>query len=273
MNTLYIADLQNNRVQKWLYKAQNGTTVAGQSNCLPGSNASYLKEPGGVHLDSNDNLYVADRKNFRVQLWQKNAISGKTVVGTGIAGSANDQLQDAYHVIYDESSDTLYVSDYDGHRVMSYKSGILMGTVVAGNNGAGFNTNQLKQPMRFVLDSITNSLIIANYAAHNVIRWTLGASNWQLIAGSMNGTATTLNGPIGVTLDPMGNIYVADTINARIQKFSIGDNLGTTICGIQGSPGWNSSQLNSPYSVRFDNQLNIYVADTVNHRIQKFSRY
>jgi DNA-binding beta-propeller fold protein YncE len=71
----------------------------------------------------------------------------------------------------------------------------------------------------------------------------------------------------------MGNLYVADTGNNRIQLFLAGQTVATTIAGITGSPGSSSVQLNSPYSVRLDNQLNLYVADLTNNRIQKFLRY
>ena len=37
-NTLYIADQQNNRIQKWLSGASTGTTVAGQSSGTSGTN-------------------------------------------------------------------------------------------------------------------------------------------------------------------------------------------------------------------------------------------
>ena len=46
-----------------------------------------------------------------------------------------------------------------------------------------------------------------------------------------------------------------------------------TIAGITGILGANASLLNNPVSVVLDTQLNLYVSDTVNHRIQKFMRF
>jgi hypothetical protein len=71
----------------------------------------------------------------------------------------------------------------------------------------------------------------------------------------------------------MGNLYVADTGNSRVQLFLVGQTAATTIAGITLSPGSSSVQLNAPYSVRLDNQLNLYVADLTNNRIEKFLRY
>jgi hypothetical protein len=146
---------------------------------------------------------------------------------------------------------------------------------VAGGNGAGPNKTQLNQPTRFVFDSATNSFIIANFVTNNIVRWVLGDNSWTLVAGSVNGlsgnSSTLLFGPLGVTLDPMGNVYVADAFNYRIQFFLAGQTTGTTLAGITGVYGANSTQLYAPYSVRLDNQLNLYVADTGNYRIQILS--
>jgi len=68
----------------------------------------------------------------------------------------------------------------------------------------------------------------------------------------------------------MGNTYVVNRDIGRIQFFSTGQSDGTTIAGITGA---NTSLLTNPVSVVLDTQLNLYVSDTVNHRIQKFIRY
>ncbi|CAF4393830.1 unnamed protein product, partial [Adineta steineri] len=147
----------------------------------------------------------------------------------------------------------------------------------AGGNGAGTGNTQLYYPYGFAFDSSSNSLLIANYQTHNIVRWVLGASNWTLVIGSPTGlsgsTSTLLNQPVGITLDPMGNIYVADSGNHRIQFFIAGQSNGTTIAGVTGSPGISQNQLNYPYWVIVDNQLNLYVSDTSNNRVQFFSYY
>ena len=55
--------------------------------------------------------------------------------------------------------------------------------------------------------------------------------------------------------------------------FSIDQSTGVTIAGMTGVAGNSSTLLNSPYSVALDSQLNLYVSDTNNHRVQKFFRY
>lgn len=82
-DTLYIADTDNSRIQKYVFNATFGTTVAGQSNGSPGSSATYLKYGEDVAVDSNGNVYACDTSNHRVQLWNINVSSGVSVVGNG----------------------------------------------------------------------------------------------------------------------------------------------------------------------------------------------
>ena len=160
---------------------------------------------------------------------------------------------------------------------MSYPQGATTGSRVAGGLVGGLNTTLLMNPVDVYLDSVSNSLVIANFAANNIVRWTLGASSWTLVAGSMNGslgsTSSLLVSPASVTLDPMGNVYVADTGNNRIQFFPAGESEGVTIAGMSAISGSDASQLSAPFAVQLDSQLNLYVADTGNFRVQKFLRY
>jgi DNA-binding beta-propeller fold protein YncE len=186
-------------------------------------------------------------------------------------------LNNPYGIALDSNTGTIYIADNMNQRVMSYASGASSGTVVAGGNGNGISPSQLSLPFGIYFDSFSNSLTIVNSDQNTVVRWVLGASNWTLLAGNINGTAgntsTFLNGPRGVTLDPMGNLYVADALNHRIQLFMSGQTDGITIMGTTGVMGSNATLFNRPYSVAFDGQLNIYVADAHNYRIQKFVRY
>ena len=73
--------------------------------------------------------------------------------------------------------------------------------------------------------------------------------------------------PYGIDIDASGYIYVADTYNNRIQKFSSD---GTYV--IQwGSSGTGNGQFDNPGGVSVDTSGIVYVADTYNNRIQKFS--
>ena len=277
-NALYIADTDNNRIQKYSKNVSVGETVAGQSSGIAGAGDDFLSHPHDVVVDLNEGVFVADSSNHRIQLWTRGSSIGTTIAGTtGVTGNSSDKLNLPYGITYNSITHGIYISDYNNFRIMYYPAGVLNGTVVAGGNGQGLNNNQLGYQYSVYHDAVTNSLFIAQCSTNNIIQWPLGASNWMLIAGYLTGAiSSSSNGfscPRDINLDPMGNIYVADRDNRRIQFFSIGQSNGTTIAGITGILGANASLLNNPISVVLDTQLNLYVSDTVNHRIQKFMRY
>lgn len=169
----------------------------------------------------------------------------------------------------------MFISDTFAHRVVSYPSG----RVVAGGNGTGAGSTQLFNPFGLVYDSISNSLLIPNYDVSTLVRWVVGDKQSIPVIGNASApggrgnTSLLLNRPVGVTMDPMGNIYVADSDNHHVQLFLAGQSNGTTIAGITGVTSLAPNHLNTPYWVTLDSQLNMYVSDTFNNRVQKFLRY
>ncbi|CAF4298055.1 unnamed protein product [Rotaria socialis] len=276
-NELYVADYNNNRIQKWVSGGATGSTVAGQPDGVSGSTLFHLALPAGIVLDSSNNLYVSDSANHRVQLWLNGSSSGTTIAGTGTLGSSLAQLNTPRGLARGSSTGTLYIADSGNHRLMRYASGASSGTVAAGGNGAGPLTTQLYSPTGVYFDSSSNGLFIVNEPASTVVRWVLGATGWTLVAGHPAGapgsTSTMLNRPYGLTCDPMGNLYVADTSNSRIQFFLAGQANATTIAGVTGTVGATGVLLYLPYAVALDSELNLYVADTSNQRVVKFTRY
>jgi len=284
---------------------KNGTKVAGLANGASGGSSTGLAYPSDVALDSKGDLYIADSQNHRIQRWRVNATAGEKIAGTGksmkkilleidvssydskyclgSSGSALNQLNLPRSIVIDRRTDEIYVSDGGNNRIMMFTLNSTMGTIVAGGNGEGTNDNQLFQPRGLYFENITNSLIIANYGAHNILRWKIGDLNWTLIAGELNrsvnvnqsrgNTPTRFNSPWEAILDPAGNLYVADRYNHRIQFFRPGQLNGTTIAGVTGTSGTAAHLLSQPLSVVLDDDLNLYVADSGNNRIQKFTCY
>jgi DNA-binding beta-propeller fold protein YncE len=72
--------------------------------------------------------------------------------------------------------------------------------------------------------------------------------------------------PSAVAVDTAGNVYVADTENHRIQKFT---SQGAHLLS-WGSFGTADGQFNRPRGIATDPAGNVYVADTLNNRVQKF---
>lgn len=81
-STLYVSDQSNNRVQKSLIGSLNCTTVAGQASGEVGTTSKHFSRSGAMVMDTNQNLYVVDINNHRVQFWKNRSAEGVTVAGT-----------------------------------------------------------------------------------------------------------------------------------------------------------------------------------------------
>jgi hypothetical protein len=77
--------------------------------------------------------------------------------------------------------------------------------------------------------------------------------------------------PSGLAVDKLGNLFVADQSNHRIQKRVATNGLWVSVGSNTLVSGSALGQFNGPADVAVDSALNLYVADTWNHRVQKFS--
>ena len=69
---MYVADSENNRVQKFPSgsdSSTNAVNVAGIGG--PGYGADNLIYPTGVYVDHGGNIFVADQGNNRIQKWSQ----------------------------------------------------------------------------------------------------------------------------------------------------------------------------------------------------------
>jgi RHS repeat-associated protein len=85
-----------------------------------------------------------------------------------------------------------------------------------------------------------------------------------------------LNGPVGITIDAVGNLYVAEFNGNRVRKIAT-DGTITTVAGT-GQRGFSgdggaatTAMLNGPEGVAIDRAGNLYIADTNNQRIRRVS--
>ncbi|CAF4141352.1 unnamed protein product [Adineta steineri] len=116
-NTLYVADTGNNRIQKWLYGASNGITVAGQS-AVGGSALNQLSTPVTLIMDMNRAMYIVDSGNNRIILWLLGATSGILIAG-GTWGVSPSQLYNPGSVRFD-STGALIVNDNSNNRIQRF---------------------------------------------------------------------------------------------------------------------------------------------------------
>jgi DNA-binding beta-propeller fold protein YncE len=133
----------------------------------------------------------------------------------------------------------------------------------------------LSYPSGIYYDEDNEIFYISNEDAHSIIQWYIGSFDRHYIYAGIPGrpgnSSIQLNHPQGITLDKHGNLYVADTLNNRIQMFCPNAVEGITIAGAT-QAGNSSEELNNPRDINFDSEMNLYVSDAQNSRIQKFQR-
>ena len=82
-STMFIADRNNHRIQKYVRGSMNGTTVAGFGNGTSGTSLFSLSIPSHVIVDDEENLYISNPGTRRVLSWSRNSLSGIAVAGFG----------------------------------------------------------------------------------------------------------------------------------------------------------------------------------------------
>ena len=78
---IYIADYNNNRIQRYTIGASSGQTIAGQQNGTAGVLPNRFNSCTNVLVDFNKNIYVTDSRNNRIQYFANSAAMGVTVAG------------------------------------------------------------------------------------------------------------------------------------------------------------------------------------------------
>ncbi|CAF3910743.1 unnamed protein product, partial [Rotaria sordida] len=125
-------------------------------------------------------------------------------------------------------------------------------------------------------DESNQIFYISNQDSHSITQWIIGDYEPRNIYASIperpGNSSAQLFYPQGITLDRYGNLYTADSMNSRIQQMFCSNSVfGITIPGT-GQTSNTSNELSYPGDVAFDLDLNLYVSDTFNSRIEKFQR-
>lgn len=244
---VFVADGGNYRVQKFsgsgAYLGQWGSNGAG---------AGQFGAMGKLTVDAAGNVYVVDGGNNRVQKFTN---SGAFVTQWGSLGSGNGQFNGANAVAVDGAG-YVYVVDRLNVRIEKFTSS---GTYVTQWSQGGSNMSDVTVDALGDVYVIDDNGHVTRYGSNGALEVQWGSS------GSADGQ---FNGAKGLDVDAEGNVYVVDTSNFRMQKFS---GAGTPVAF---APHAYLSQFgsagNNPYGIAIDGTGNIYVVDTNGNSIQKY---
>jgi uncharacterized protein (TIGR03437 family) len=249
-----------------------------------------MVSPFGVAVDSSGVIYVAELGSNRIR---KIDTAGNitTAIGDGTQGFAGDggapnkvemSLPTSVQV---DSSGNLYFTDSLNNRIRKLSGGNVNtfagnGLVSRSGDGGAATSAQLNSPLGVAVDAAGN--LYVSDTLNNLVRRvdtkgviTTFAGTGTAGFGGDGGAAASaqLNNPQGLAVDSAGNLYIADTQNARVRKVSGGTI--STVAG-SGSSGFGgdggaatSAQLNAPFGVALDAAGNLYIAEFSNNRIRK----
>jgi uncharacterized protein (TIGR03437 family) len=219
-----------------------------------------LNDPGGVALDPRNgqtHVYISDTRNSRVLAW----------------------------------------ADLNSYQIGNAPSLVLAQPGPQYSTSLGIGAKGLNLPLGLAVDPTTGNLYVADYSDNRVVRFPSPFSNLTLIQpdavyGQANFTSNTagvsstaMNAPRAVACDAAGNLWVADSGNDRILRFSaaslnsqapiaadtvIGQLNFSTGSADEGATSISASGLDAPSGLAFDAQGNLYVSDFNNTRVLRF---
>lgn len=238
----------------------------------PGSGDGQFTGAKSLTIDSAGDVYVVDG-SFSSPAYnrvQKFTSGGAFITKFGSKGSEADGFY-GWGVVAATPSN-VYVVDEFNKRIQQYTSTVPPATYTfnATLSGPGTGDGQLIGPRGAAVDSSGN-LYIADTGNDRIQKFT--SSGAFLAKWGTDGSADgQMNQPYDVAVAPDGSVYVADTSNHRIQKFTSSGTFLAKWGGVgSGGPGVGDGQLVQPEGVATDSVGNVYVADSGNDRIQKFS--
>jgi sugar lactone lactonase YvrE len=230
------------------------SAIAGAAIGTPGPNAGPLAPP------------------------QVSVLAGSGQPGFADGAATQAAFQYPYAVAADAAGN-LYVADYRNHRIRKVAADGTVSTL-AGSGTAGYAEGQgaeaqFSSPRGLTIDADGNLYVVDTGNAR--IRRVTPDGTVTTFAG--NGTAGFFDGPAeeaqfndprGITVDPEGTVYVADTGNHRVRRITP-EGTVTTFAELPGPDKVqrpSEARLSGPYGVAADAEGRVFVADTTSNTIQ-----
>lgn len=210
--TVLVADLWNHRIQAFdaagVFRWAVGTF--GESKDQPTEHPLEFYGPRDVAVDAQGNIYVTDTGNKRVQ---KLDPQGKFLQAFGGGGSGQGQFQEPIGIAVDAQGN-VYVADTWNHRVqkLSGDGKFIAQWPIGGWAGA--------PPLEPFLAVAGDTLYVSDPPNQRILR--LATSNGAItgVFGTLGAASGQFNAPTGLAVDAQGQLYVADTLNNRVQKLA-----------------------------------------------------
>jgi tripartite motif-containing protein 71 len=224
------------------------------------SDPNPFKNPYGLALDEQGNLYVGDDGNNRIVKFDSN---GHFITQWGSFGKGNGQFainDPGFGSVAVSGQGAVYITDTSNARIEKFD---LSGQFLSAWGTQGTGDGQFNQVDTLAVDRDGN-VYVSEYLNHRIQKFDPSGkflAKW----GNFGAGHGQFNDP-EVAVDEQGNIFEGDAVNLNIQK---ADSHGQFLvmwdtCG-NGKP---TTML--PWGVALDIQGDVYVTDHDNNRVCKY---
>ncbi|XP_065916814.1 tripartite motif-containing protein 2-like [Dysidea avara] len=220
-----------------------------------GSANGHFKSPFGITYDEDNNLYVADGGNHRIQKFDND---GNYLLQFGSRGSNPGQFGTTWGYGCTTHNDKVYVADSSNKCIRVFTT--------VGKFCLSIGRGKLASPYGVTV-SHNNHLLVADYSHNSIYRFTLDG-NYIDKFGTKGTGQGEFDRPYSLTTDIYGFIFVTDTYNHRISIFDKDGNFVHCF----GSKGSDHGQFNAPVGIALTPTGSIYISDHNNHRVQIYVR-
>lgn len=266
-DNVYTAEFRNQRIQKFTSEGKFLATFPVQPHA------------GGVTVDSDGNVYVAHWNSNKVAAYSP---SGELLREWGMKGTGDGEFQLPGSIALGPDG-LLYVPDQGNSRVQKFtREGKFVGKwgelgKEPGLFGGGQSAGGRFAGPQFVAFDRAGNVYTTDAANDRIQKFTPEGkllAFWGSECADPGGFGPPprnkdgspgMGGPISLCVDRHDRVWVSAT-NNRVQQFT---NDGTFLHGI-GREGSEPGQFHLPHGLALDSQDCLYVADTMNGRIQKF---
>jgi tripartite motif-containing protein 71 len=211
-----------------------------------------------IDIDSDGNVYVSDDDRKIIQKFDN---SGKFIAKWGSEGPGPGQFQSLEGEIVISPEDILYVVDFGKGRIEEFDKD---GNFIKSWGTKGGGIGELNRPWGIEFDKNGNIFV----TEHNIARiqqFNKDGNFVQVWWDDDEDTETKFTHLHDIATNKQGIIYIElDTLFKKLDKEG-------NLISEWGTPGSGPGQFKDPHGMDFDSKGNIYIADTANHRIQKFA--